>query len=198
MCALYSVHLLPNPTNHTPVSRVSSQAPAYINPPSFEEAIKQSRLTPAYSESTLERPSTFTESDWAMDSNSKTRILRETLDISPSPVRAYHQSSPLYPVSSPLHQSSSSPPPTLPPPPPPPPPPVPKSPSHSEHKYASLKDLNYRSQGDRGGEKPPLVHTISNSLHGYNHLPKGSSSQHSHTLPLQAKTASHPNFATFV
>lgn len=109
------------PSISTTVSRMSSQAPAYINPPPFEEAVKHARMTPAYSGSTIDRqpPSSFGDSDWGMDSNSKTRILRDMIDITPSPLNYT------------------------------PPPPPSHSPSHSTHVYASLKGLNSRGQEEK-------------------------------------------------
>ena len=109
------------PSISTTVSRMSSQAPAYINPPPFEEAVKHSRMAPAYSGSTIDRqpPSSYGDSDWGMDSNSKTRILREMIDNTPSPLNYT------------------------------PPPPPPLSPSPTTHLYASLKGLNSRGQGEK-------------------------------------------------
>ena len=164
-------------------SHISSQAPAYINPPPFQEAIKSlhaARLSPAYSESTLDQvpPSTTadtieTESSlWAADS--KTRMLQ--IDQSPSPARSY-QPSPL------LHSSPPPPPiPTAHRPPPPPPPTLPQSP---EHKYASLSELDHRGtglqqqregDGERNGSHPASPQP-GYDANGYSRLPVRPSSQ---------------------
>lgn len=173
------------PSISTSVSRMSSQAPSYINPPSFEEALKHmhSRLTPSYSGSTLDRPpplSNIIESDWAVDCSSKTRILQETLELSPSPARSFQPS--------PLHISHLA---------PPPPPISPSHSAHSEHKYASLRGLNHRGQGETGAEKvhSPTPNPAYNG-NGYNHLP---TPQHTHITTTQTSLSkSQPNFATFV
>ena len=160
-------------------SHISSQAPAYINPPPFQEALKSlhaARLSPAYSGSTLDQapPSTVytvdtieTESSFWADS--KTRMLQ--IDQSPLPARSY-QPSPLF------HSS---------PPPPPiptahrPPPPPPQSP---EQKYASLSELDHRGTGlqQRDGdeerkESHPASPQPGYDSNGYSRLPVRPSSQ---------------------
>ena len=180
------------PSLSTTVSQISSQAPAYINPPPFEEAIRRlhtSRLTRAYSNSassTLERP---------------------------PPSTTY--SSPLPP-----HSLTPSQPP---PPHPPPPPPVPQSPTHSEHKYALVKELghNQRSEGmmmmSHSTMPTPTPNRYMQNANGYNVLPTKhmahemylrsrtqhmlrSSAQNMHVITqlALAKTSSQPNFATLV
>ena len=138
-------------------------------------------MSSAYSGSTLDQPSTTytaaNDSDWGFDSNSKTRMLQ--LEPSPSPARSYQPS--------PLH--SSSPPP--PPPPtsqrPPPPPPLPQSPTHSEHKYASLKDIQ-RSREQIESEQryttSPITANPTYDVNGYNRLPIRNVNQNQ-TLPQQ-------------
>ena len=181
------------------VSHISSMAPAYINPPSFREAIKSlhsTRLSPAYSGSTLDQapPSTVytvdTDSSFWLDSGSKTRILQQMVDASPSPARSY-QPSPL--------PTSSPPPPPIPtahrPGTVPPPPPLPQSPTHSEHKYASLNELDYAGSNTRMGEDKELHPTSPGSSHGsstngYNRLPVRPSSQQ------RVRTNSTPQYRT--
>ena len=211
------------PPSLSNTSHVSSQAPPYINPPPFEEAVKRPWLHSAYSNSTLDHqpPSVFTDSDWGVETNSKTRMLDELDEVlTPPPPSARATAH-----SSPFHHPT--------PPPPPPPPPPPLSPrrraeeggggSYTGHltptqrRYASHGGLNHqqsprtpRRGGGGGGEgggvtkmSPASVDDLQ-SASGYHHLPLQQSSQqhqatpeHSLTAPL-SKASSQPNFATFV
>ena len=194
------------PSISTTASRISSHAPAYINPPPFEEAIKhmQARLTPAYSGSTLDQPpaSNFTESDWGMDSNSKTRMLQEmeaaSLHSSPPPLSSPTPHSPHHPPTphSPHHPPTPHSPHHL---------PTPHSPAqsaHSDHQYARVRSPIYRGTGQDGGKPPISPAGTPNPMYdenGYNKLPIRHPPHSQITAqPQLQKASSQPNFATFV
>ena len=179
------------PSLSTTGSRVSSQAPPYINPPSFEEALKRPRLHSAYSSSTIDHqpPSiaTYTESDWALEANSKTRMIEEVSPShsggrEPSPLPSLGEQ-PTHPPLRPEGETYPSPP----------------RRRHASHGGVDWEEEQAARRVDRQTQPTSLEELQGTS--GYNHLPVRQLS-HDQVPPKKSssltKASSQPNFATFV